>query len=80
MLPSGEFLRRIAPAATMVDESVENTLNTNKTLFLPSNYGTFDRFVCENFVPRNGASTTQLIDATSCVKRQLKLTLQESQF
>ena len=31
MLPSGEFLRRIAPAATMVDESVENTLNTNKT-------------------------------------------------
>jgi len=31
MPPSGECLRRIAPAATMVDEFVENTQNTNKT-------------------------------------------------
>jgi hypothetical protein len=29
MQPSGECLRRIAPAATMVDEFVETTQNTN---------------------------------------------------
>ena len=40
--PSGECLRRITPVATMVNESVENTLNTNKAQLLPSNYGTFD--------------------------------------
>jgi hypothetical protein len=35
---------------------------------LPSNYSTFRALdVCENFVPRNGPST-QLIDATSCIK------------
>jgi hypothetical protein len=34
MQPSGECLRRIAPAATMVDEFVETTQNTNKKLFL----------------------------------------------
>jgi hypothetical protein len=68
MPPSGECLRRIAPAAVMVDEFVETTLNTNKTQILPSNYGTFRSLVvCENFVPQNGPST-QLIDATSCVK------------
>jgi hypothetical protein len=33
MLPSGECLRRIAPAAVMVDELVENTQNSNKKLF-----------------------------------------------
>jgi len=43
MLPSGEHLCCIAPAATMVDEFVENTLNTNKTQLLPRNYGTFYR-------------------------------------
>jgi hypothetical protein len=45
MPPSGECLCRIAPApsAAMVDEFVETTLNTYKTQFLPSNYGTFDR-------------------------------------
>ena len=44
MPPSGECLCRIAPApaAAMVDEFVETTLNTYKTQFLPSNYGTFD--------------------------------------
>ena len=31
MPPSGECLHHIAPAATMVDKFVENTLNTNKT-------------------------------------------------
>ena len=40
MPPSGECLRRIAPAATMVDEFVENTLNTTKLQLLPSNYCT----------------------------------------
>jgi hypothetical protein len=43
MPPSGECLCRIAPAATMVDEFVENTLNTTKTQLFPSNYGAFDR-------------------------------------
>ena len=43
MPPSGECLRHIAPAAVMVDEFVETTLNTNKTQLLPSNYSTFDR-------------------------------------
>jgi len=41
MPPSGKCLHRIAPAATMVDEFVENTRNTTKTQLLPSNYGTF---------------------------------------
>ena len=68
MPPSGEYLRRIAPAAVMVDEFVETTLNTNKTQLLPSNYGTFRALVIsENFIPQNGPST-QLIDATSCVE------------
>jgi len=58
-----------ALAAVIVDEFFETTRNTNKTRFLPSNYGTFRALVvCENFVPQNGPST-QLIDATrSCVK------------
>jgi hypothetical protein len=30
MPPSGECLRRIAPAAAMVDKFVETTQNTNK--------------------------------------------------
>jgi hypothetical protein len=34
MLPSRKCLRRIAPAAVMVDKSVENTQNTIKKLFL----------------------------------------------
>jgi len=42
MSPSGKCLRCIAPAATMVDEFVETTLNTNKTQLLSSNYGTFN--------------------------------------
>jgi hypothetical protein len=38
MPPLGKCLRCIAPAAAMVDEFVENTQNTNKKLFLASNY------------------------------------------
>ena len=65
---SGECLRRIAPAAAMVNEFVITTQNTNKTQLLASNYGIFRALVvCENFVPQNEPST-QLIDATSCVK------------
>ena len=68
MALSGECLRRIAPAATMVNEFVITTQNTTKTQLLASNYGTFwAQVVCENFIPQNGPST-QLIDATSCVK------------
>jgi hypothetical protein len=33
MLPSGKCLCCIAPAATMVDEYIENTQNTNKNYF-----------------------------------------------
>ena len=47
MPPLGEFLRRIAPAATMIDGFVETTLDTNKqTQLLASNLAStvhFDR-------------------------------------
>jgi hypothetical protein len=68
MPPSGKCLRRIAPAAAMVNEFVETTQNTNKTqLLVASNYGTFRALVvCENFIPQNGPST-QVIDVTSFV-------------
>jgi len=68
MPPSGKCLRRIAQVAVMVDEFVETPQNTNKTQLLASNYGTFRALaVCENLVPQNGPST-QLIDATCCIK------------
>jgi len=68
MPPLGECLCRIAPVATMVSEFVENTLNTNKTQLLTSNYGTFRTLVIsENFIPQNWPST-QLIDVTSFVQ------------
>jgi hypothetical protein len=41
MLPLGKRLRRIAPAAAMVNEFVETTQNLNKTQLLASNYSTF---------------------------------------
>jgi hypothetical protein len=41
MTLSGECLRRITPAAAMVNEFVETALNTNKTQLLASNYGKF---------------------------------------
>ena len=67
MPPSVECLRRIAPAAAMVNEFVETTPNTNKTQYLASNYGTFRVLVnSENFIPQNGPST-QVINATSFV-------------
>jgi len=67
MPPSGKCLRRIAPAAVMVNEFVETTQNTKKTQLLASNYGTFRALVnSENFIPQNGTST-QVIDATSFV-------------
>jgi hypothetical protein len=67
MPPSGKCLHCIAPAAAMVDEYVENTQNTNKKIFLASDYGTNRSLVVyENCIPPKGPST-QLIDATSCV-------------
>jgi len=52
----------------MVNKFVENTLNTNKTQLLTSNYGTFRALVIsENFITQNGPST-QLIDAASFVQ------------
>jgi hypothetical protein len=68
VLPLGECLRRIAPAAVMVDEFVENTKNTNKKLFSASNlWYNQPLVVCENLIPQNGPSN-DLINATSCVK------------
>jgi hypothetical protein len=68
MLPSGECLRRIAPAAIMVNNLVENTQNTNKKLFSASNLRYNQPLVvCENLIPQNELST-QLIVATRCVK------------
>jgi hypothetical protein len=68
MLPLGECLRCIAPVATMVDEYIQNTQNTNKKLFLASDYSTnWSLVVYENFMPQKGPYT-QLVDATSCVK------------
>jgi hypothetical protein len=67
MPPLGKCLRRIAPAAAMVNEFAETTQNTNKTQLLASNYRTFQALVIsENFIPQNKPST-QLIDATSFV-------------
>ena len=44
------------------------TQNTNKTQFLASNYGANQSLIVyESFTPHNGPST-QLINATSCVK------------
>ena len=67
MPPLVECLRRIAPAAAMVNEFVETTQNANKTQLLAINYGTFRALVVsENFIPQNEPST-QVIDATSFV-------------
>ena len=53
MSSSGKCLRRIAPAAAMVNEFVETTQNTNKTQLLASNYSTFRALVIsENFIPQ----------------------------
>jgi hypothetical protein len=52
MLPSGKCLRRIAPAAVMVNELVENTQKTNKKLFSANNLQyNQPLFVCENLIP-----------------------------
>ncbi len=40
MPPLGRCLRPITPAAAMVNKYIENTQNTNKKLFLASDYGT----------------------------------------
>jgi hypothetical protein len=52
----------------MVDKYIENTRNTNKKLFLASNYSTNQLLVVyENYTPPKGPST-QLVNATNCVK------------
>jgi hypothetical protein len=43
MLPSGECLGCVAPAAAMVDGFVETTLNTNKHIFYLATTVHFDR-------------------------------------
>jgi len=67
MPPSGECLRRIPPAAAMVDGFIETTLNTNKTQLLASNYDAFwSLVVCENFNPK----TDPLLGAAFIKKRR----------
>ena len=62
MPSSGKCLRRIAPAAAMVDEFVETTPNTNKTQILPSNYSTFlSLVVFDYFGTRNGPLLSSLM-------------------
>jgi hypothetical protein len=76
MPPSGRCLRRIAPAATMVDGFVETTLNTNKTQLLPSNYITFwSLVVCENFNPKTDPllSSSMRIASFKSETQQLEL-------
>jgi hypothetical protein len=43
MPPSDKCLRRLAPAAAMVDEFVEKTQNTNKTQLLLTTMVHFER-------------------------------------
>ncbi len=63
----GKCLRRIAPGATKANKYIENTQNTNKKLFLASDYSTnWSLVVYENLIPQKGPST-QLTDATSYV-------------
>jgi len=53
----------------MVNEFVAKHKNTSKAQLLASHYGAnWSLVVCENFTPQNKPST-QLIDATSCVKK-----------
>jgi hypothetical protein len=73
MLPldKDKCLHCIAPAAAMVDKYIENTQNTSKKLVLASGYGTnqsLSLVVYENLIPPKQPST-QLVDATSCVKK-----------
>ncbi len=52
----------------MVNEYIENTQNNNKNLFLASDYCPNQSLVVyENVIPQKGPST-QLVDATSCIK------------
>jgi hypothetical protein len=68
MVPLGKCPCYIALAATMVIKIGGKHKNTNKTQLLASNFGTHQSLVVyENFIPPNGPST-QLINATSCVK------------
>jgi hypothetical protein len=68
MPPSGKCLRRIAPAAAMVNEYIENKQNTNKKLFLVKDYGTNRSLVVhENLTPQKGPST-QLVDTKICIE------------
>jgi hypothetical protein len=68
MPPLDECQRHITPAAAMVNKYIENTQNTNKKLFLASNYGTNPSIIgYEDFIPQKIPST-QLVDETSCVK------------
>jgi hypothetical protein len=68
----GKCLRRIAPAAAMVNEFVETTQNTNKTQLLASNYGTFRALVvCENFITSTRSSMQRA--SFKCETPQLEL-------
>jgi hypothetical protein len=66
MLPSGECMHRISPAAAMVIDG-GNTQNTNETLLLASDYSTLYLDKVAIFITQKGPPT-HVIDATSCVE------------
>jgi hypothetical protein len=77
---SGECLRRITPAAAMVDRFVEITLNTTKTHLLPSNYSTFRSLVvCENFNPKTDPLLSSSMRRASFKCEMPRLELKSSQ-
>ncbi len=63
MPPLVECLRRIAPAAAMVDEFEQNTQNTNKTQLLASNYDMV-HFDCYLFMRISGPKTDPLLSSS----------------
>jgi hypothetical protein len=74
--PSGKCLRRIAPAAAMVNEFVGTTQNTDKSQLLASNYSTFRELVIsENFNPKTNPLLNSLMRQASfkCETPRLEL-------
>jgi hypothetical protein len=79
MPPSVECLRRIAPAAAMVDEFEWNTQNTNKSQRVASNYGTFRSIVvCEDFNPETDPLLSSLMWRALCKWEMPRLELKSS--
>ncbi len=67
MPPSGEYLRHIAPAATMVDNFKWNPKTPTKHNFNLAFLRLTDAKKLNNFGTQHGPST-HVMDATSCVQ------------